>query len=521
MTSSQFNLRGLVVYATILPLAIFLGYLLSNPLSQSSFMWMAIVFLVLVTPLILRWHHPLLFLSWNMTAVLFVPGSPQLWLVMAFVSLTISLLQYALARNVHFGKTRSILYPLLFIGAVVLVTAQLTGGVGLKMMGSEQIGGKLYLYILAGVAGYLAMTAHPIAASKANLYLGLFLLGALTNAIGNLVAYLPSQFYIIFHVFPVERQGVAAVMNRTAVTATETITRFYGLSLALMGMAYFLMAKNGLASLLNLRKPASWFFVLAIVSSTLGGYRSFLILSLLTVGLVFLLEGLHRSRQMPAIAIMLILGAVIVVGFSDRMPFSIQRSLSFLPIRVDPAVTLDAKGSSEWRIELWRDLLPMVPDHLLLGKGLSINRDQLDTVTSLENQGRASTAESAILAGDYHSGPLSVIIPFGIWGAIGWIWLMVAGIRALYLNYRNSPPELRSANRFLFAYFLAKVLLFHAVFGSFHSDFAPFAGLLGLSIALNNGIRKPASVVESPKKALHGALSRPRLIPAFSQLGQR
>jgi hypothetical protein len=59
------------------------------------------------------------------------------------------------------------------------------------------------------------------------------------------------------------------------------------------------------------------------------------------------------------------------------------------------------------------------------------------------------------------------------------------------------------------------------VFGSFHSDFAPFAGLLGLSIALNNGIRKPASVVESPKKALHGALSRPRLIPAFSQLGQR
>ena len=114
-----------------------------------------------------------------------------------------------------------------------------------------------------------------------------------------------------------------------------------------------------------------------------------------------------------------------------------------------------------------------------------------------------------------------MILPFGLWGAIGWLWFVGAGIRALYLNYRNSTPELKTINTFLFAYFLAKVILFHLVFGSFHSEFAFFAGMLGFSIALNNGIRRPAPVTETSEDYLHGPLSRPRLMPGFSRLNQR
>ena len=40
--------------------------------------------------------------------------------------------------------------------------------------------------------------------------------------------------------------------------------------------------------------------------------------------------------------------------------------------------------------------------------------------------------EGAAMAGDYHNGPLSVLIPFGIWGLAAFVWLLVAGARFLY-----------------------------------------------------------------------------------------
>jgi hypothetical protein len=388
-------------------------------------------------------------------------------------------------------------------------------------MGGEQVGGRRYFYFFAAIAGYLAMTAHPIPQSRAVLYLGLFLLGAVTNAIGNLVAYLPPVFYPIFAIFPVESQGVTAALSHDSVTAKEGISRFYGLSLALMGLAYFFIAKHGMEKLLSIRKPVFWLFVIALIASTLGGFRSFLILSLLTVAMVFVLEGLHRSRKMPVLLLAMLLVGVGVVAFSEKMPFSIQRSLSFLPIRVDPAVELDARMSSEWRLQMWQEIYPQVPKHLLLGKGLSIRRGDLELITTLERQGRASSAETAMLAGDFHSGPLSVIIPFGLWGALGWLWFIIAGCKALYLNHRNSEPELKTINTFLLAYFSAKIALFHVVFGSFHTEFPMFIGILGFSMALNGGIRKPVAAVETSKESSHGPQSRPRLIPSFSRLGQK
>jgi len=89
------------------------------------------------------------------------------------------------------------------------------------------------------------------------------------------------------------------------------------------------------------------------------------------------------------------------------------------------------------------------------------------------------------LAGDYHNGPLSVLIPFGIWGLAAFVWLMVAGARFLYTNFREGAPELRQINAFLLALFLARILFFCFVFGTLHGDLYHFAGILGLSVALN------------------------------------
>jgi len=279
--------------------------------------------------------------------------------------------------------------------------------------------------------------------------------------------------------------------------------------------------------LLNVRRPGFWLLIVAIVLSLFGGFRSFLVFALFTLGIIFYLEGLHRTRYMPVAILAATLTFAGVVAFAQKLPSSVQRSLSVLPlVQVDPVVEYDARNSSEWRIEMWKLLLPELPKHLLLGKGLSIDRSQLETVMTLGrggfSKGAGADVEGYILSGDFHNGLLTILIPFGIWGGIGLGWLFVAGARALYLNFRYGDPGLVRLNTFLYAYFLAKVALYLFVFGNFYSDLAEFAGILGLSVALNNGVRKPVpSSRESEGLIEKGPLGRPRLLPGFSLLRGR
>jgi hypothetical protein len=201
----------------------------------------------------------------------------------------------------------------------------------------------------------------------------------------------------------------------------------------------------------------------------------------------------------------MIVGAGLVVLFASRMPPAIQRSLAFLPLQIDPVIKYDAQGTSEWRWNMWMDVVPQIPQHLIVGKGYSFNARE---ASQLRN-----TTEGSELVGDYHSGPLSVIVPFGIFGSIGFLWLMVAGLRVLYQNYHYGDPAYHHYNIFLFAYFIAKLTLFFLIFGSLYSDLPFFLGLLALSISLNGGVAKPA-VVPQPKVVfnrfrLHPSVRRP------------
>src|SRR5512136_2114563 len=102
MTNANLAFRALVTYGLVLPLALILGYFMATPNDMSTWALVGTVLLVLSTPLFLRWHYPLLFLAWNMTAVVFfLPGRPQLWVIAVAFSFVISVVQRALLRNMR------------------------------------------------------------------------------------------------------------------------------------------------------------------------------------------------------------------------------------------------------------------------------------------------------------------------------------------------------------------------------------------------------------------------------------
>lgn len=175
MSSAQSILRSLIIYAVCVPLAIFLGYKLTDPLDLTTFTIVGIVLFIITVPLLLNFHHLLLILSWNTCIVIFfLPGRPNLWLLAVAISLVVSIGHRTLNHNMRFINVPSLTWPLAAFVVVVLVTAELTGGIGLRAMGNETYGGRRYFFLLGSIFGYFALTARRIPRERAGLLVALF-----------------------------------------------------------------------------------------------------------------------------------------------------------------------------------------------------------------------------------------------------------------------------------------------------------------------------------------------------------
>ncbi len=276
------------------------------------------------------------------------------------------------------------------------------------------------------------------------------------------------------------------------------LVRMSGLVSASSAICLFMLARYGVRGLLDIAKGWRLLLVgLALGFGLLSGFRSFFGFILLVFTIGFYLERLHRTRYFFNLALVGVLCFCGLLVFSSKLPFTIQRSLSFLPIDISPIAKQDAQGSLEWRLEMWKRLLPDVPRYLLKGKGYALDPGELFLSRENGMRGYGSSSDMFALSGDYHNGPLSVLIPFGIWGAMAFIWFLYVTGRVLYQNYANGNTALTTINTALFACFLARLSFFLFFVGAFEGDLAYFTALAGFGVSLNRTSVKSAPVTES------------------------
>lgn len=505
--------RILLAYAIAIPLALFLGYFLSTGLSipgeQSNFMMVALVLLVLALPIFMRWHHLLLIFFWSSAFNFpFLPAQPHFWLLMAFLSFGISWLNGLLAGG-KFLRAPELARPLIFLGMVAVLTGVLRGGIGVRALGSASYGGRSYFYIFGAIFGYFALTAARIPLAKAGRMARIYVLSGVTFALPNLAFALGPAFIFLFYLLPGEfAEGQAVVATGFM---PGMIERLNGVAPACFALICYFLVRWGIRGIFSYTHP--WrivLFVLAFSLSLLGGFRSAEIM----IGLLFLCqffaEGLWRNYFLPLLLGLGGFAGVMLYAYADHLPRVAQRAVSFLPVKVDPSVQADADFSVEWRLRMWRYLVPQIPQYLALGKGYRIDPDELYFATLSGGEGDVGSMAS-LVAGDYHSGPLSTIIPLGIWGVVGLFWLLGAGLKVLYRNYRHGDPALRGVNTFLLAYFMMQSIFFFTVFGAFDTQLYLFTGILGMSVSINGGVRKPGRVLARPAPA--PALPAPLAVP--------
>ena len=499
--------RSLLIYLICVPLAIFLGYLLADPLDLVTFGTVVLVLFFLTIPLIMRYHHPLLVLSWNFSMVLFfLPGRPQIWMAVVALSLLVSIFQRTISKHSPFIQVPQLNWPLLALFFVILLTARATGGIGMRILGGASFGGKKYIVLLLGIMGYFALTAHRIPPRRAGLYLALFFLGGLSSTFADLFpVVIGSWVRYIYLLFP--------PVNVSAGMVELGVTRFIGLTAVSTAFFALMLARYGIRGIFLAGRPVRIIlFLFVCFMGLFGGFRSLIIGFILTFTIQFFLEGLHRTKMLPVMVLGLCLTAGLAIPFTASLPATFQRALAFLPVPIDPAVRLDAQGSSEWRLAIWKRVLPQVPKYFWLGKGYEVQGSDLMLATDRSVQGGDNT-EWAELAGDYHNGPLSIIIPFGIWGAGAFLWLLLAGGWVLRQNYRYGNPDLRNVNSYLLAAYITSGLMFLSVVGALESNLLVFVGYLGLSVSMNGGVARPApqTITQlAPTIGFASVLPRPR-----------
>ena len=211
--------------------------------------------------------------------------------------------------------------------------------------------------MFVSIASYFALTARPIPKEKARLFVTLFFLGQVTTAVGDLYPICPAWLDPIFLVFP--------PMIASDQVFELGVTRLGGFGNVGLTLYFLMMARYGLRGIFLSGKPVRLLLLMAAVSLIfLGGYRSSLLLFLATFTLMFFWEGLHRT---PILMVMILLGAMggtALVPLANKLPFTFQRCLAFLPLDLDTDAKRSAQDSTDWRLNMWTALLPQIPPHL-------------------------------------------------------------------------------------------------------------------------------------------------------------
>jgi len=515
--------KALLIFAFVIPLAIVMGFFLADPTDSTSLIGVGFLLVFLLSPFLIRYHHTALIVS--ATAFInafFLPGRPEMWMLLAGVSLIVSIASWPLDREARrYCGFRSLDLSVIFMALVVLFTMKATGGAGLNILGAQVFGGRRYVTMLAAAVGYFALVAHPLSLQKAKTLGSIFWAMSGTAILGNMAYALGPSFFFFFYLFPVE--FVLSQANAEDITLAGGVVRFSGLAPLGFGIIYWLLSRFGLRGVLDIAK--SWRIILAVVAVVLimlAGFRSNIILISLIITVLFFIEKIHRTINSGILALVLLFASFFVIGFSERMPLTIQRSLSFLPVKVSSLAKADAEGSLQWRLDMWSVVVTDIPRYFWVGKGFSINPTDLYFTKEALRRGFYSPSEAARLAGDYHNGPLSVIIPFGIWGVIGFVWFLTSVYWVLRHNHKYGHPELQTLNTFFLGFFIARVIFFVVFFGAATSDFWLFAALAGLNLSMNRGLASRSGVDQTeavvPTRAAIGSSTPQMALPAVAQI---
>jgi hypothetical protein len=363
--------------------------------------------------------------------------------------------------------------------ALTIVQVYARNPVGIQMLGGTSVGGKAYfLTALAFCAAMVFATIRvPPNEMKWALYLDFF---------GRLIG-IP----------------IGELRNRAGLASMEAAEMGPQKELADPGAATRIGLLGGIASVLSTWissrvNPLKACFhplwapliLISLAAAAGSGFRN----TIANVGMIYLVGIAYRggilSLFLAAIAGAMGIAALSFFNLMTPLPANIQRALTPFPGSWEQRYKDDAKGSDEWRVEMWKEALftDRWIENKWLGDGLGMSDAELRRGQELATIGARKSLsgitlhqENAMLSGDYHSGPVQTV---RIVGYVGLLVLVAAMIRVAVHAHRQILRS-RGTEWFPLAlYFGIPPLVAPAFFLFIIGDFGRAAATLFISAAM-------------------------------------
>jgi hypothetical protein len=478
--------------------AVVFGYLIGNEDGKKAEMFLAAIFVVAFLLIARERIWMIIPACWPLTGKVSVLPLPltvaQLAIGLAFAMFLI----LKALKVVRFKPKLGIVEIWMFVMLAYMGTVYLRNPVGLEALGSDRVGGKPYGDILIACVGYWVL-ARVIFGTGVHAFLNFladrysFLVGPLANLYSGISA--------------------AEAMADPLAPIPEASTRFgylQGLGGTLATIACSFWRPFTLLNPMHLWR--FFVFMVGVALVLLSGFRS----NFMGIFQLFLVSSYFRRGwgevfRAAAIGVGAIAFLVLLQGNVIELPLPAQRALSFLPGKWEEAAKMEAQGSTEWRVEMWKAI--MEGDRYIknkwLGDGYGFTHYQLETMTANAFAGMPSNVqENLLITGGVHSGPISAIRYVGYVGlAIFLTLLVLIAIRAARLIRRAQGTPYYPMALVMGMFLIVLPFNFVFVFGALEGDFPNAIFSIGFLRMLENsldayesGNKKPDSeVIEPPK----------------------
>ncbi len=343
------------------------------------------------------------------------PGRPYMWEFAALLGwsgliITISMRKYVPNFGREIRENRW-----LFLGimgyAVVLLVTMFYRGFGLRILGSDQMGGRFYFQQLTCAIFPWLFIMCPL---TEKILLRLYIIQCLMT-----VTYLISDFVLsvapegLFWVLQFfELSGDA--MNFEMQAARFGIRRFQSLYIVSSGFICLMLTVFSLRDFLS-RKALflipSLFGILGV--GLLSGHRYLAIILSGVFSFCVYAQRFVNFKNMFAAGAASIVILFTTYGFADRMPLAVQRAVSVLPgIAVDKQARQDGDATFETRRILRKVGLELIPQYFWTGRGFGL------ASTDYSWQWDPSTITTHINQGRFFNGFIGLMVNTGVFGTV-------------------------------------------------------------------------------------------------------
>jgi hypothetical protein len=487
------SLVKILVLVGGLILAVVMGNLLVTD-SFTAFLWIAIAAVVATCIYLERRIWLLIPFLGSVEITLRIPGLPTSLMLAQALVLAFSLVLF-LMRRLPYHPRWSELESWCLLLMLMVIQVYIRNPVGLNIFGGSSVGGKPYvLFALALVTGVLLMGLRVEPKHlKAAMYLSI--LGGMMNFCISLVGrFVPAVGYWTASSYVDTRGADDSYVGKqydAGAATREYFLMIFGRNLSLWISAF--------------RSPLKACFhpfwaplvLLALAVATYSGFRN----AVAMVGLTYFVGLCYRGGIVAVFAsFMAGIVAIALLAVANSiapLPPNIQRALSFLPGTWEQRYIEDARGSTEWRFDIWKEVLTSDRwiHNKILGDGLGFSARELAYQASLKDSGEGRMGvsgfdlhrEGILASGDYHSGPVQVIRTIGY---VGLIVILLFQIR-LAIHAHRQIVRCKGTEWFPVALFFGIPLIWNPIFFVFViGDFKSASATLFLGSAMIRLLQK-------------------------------